>query len=366
MRVLVVDQFSDLGGAQNCLLQLLPAMTERGWTVSAALPGNGPLTRSLPSTEICCRPYGRGTKSLGDALHFLFDIRNQQRTISDLIDKGRVDLVVVNGPRVLPGVALAAQRRVPVLFHAHNYLDRSWAARIAGMSIRRGVHSVVACSEFVAAPFRTYLRDGQVHVITNASKDMGFRERGFEQPWRIGLIGRIARQKGQVDLIRAARQLPPTRIVLCGGPAAEAPDYYEESLNLARGLDVEFTGYREDIDAVLAELDFLVIPSEHEGLPLVMLEAFSAGVIVIAYPTGGVTEVITDGQNGFLTPECSAEGIVSVVRHLLSASPAELHRVARKARHVWEARHTTRTFQQRMLALMQQTAFGTADPQHSR
>src|SRR5947208_1127680 len=152
MNILFLDQFSQLRGGQRCFLQLLPALRERGWHVMAALPENGPLTSNFPCTPIPCGPYRSGTKSLGDIIRFVGDIRRQREIISGLLDRHSFDLMYVNGPRVLTSAALANNGRIPMLFHAHNFLDRSYSARIAGASIRRGVSRVVACSEFVAGP----------------------------------------------------------------------------------------------------------------------------------------------------------------------------------------------------------------------
>ena len=72
MNVLFLDQFSELGGAQRCLLDLLPEILERGWSATAALPGAGPLVGLLrdwqvPVQQIPCGPYESGSKSFTDS-----------------------------------------------------------------------------------------------------------------------------------------------------------------------------------------------------------------------------------------------------------------------------------------------------------
>ena len=52
MKVLYIDQFSEIGGGQKCMLDLLPAFQSRGWQVHAALPGNGPLIARLGTAAI--------------------------------------------------------------------------------------------------------------------------------------------------------------------------------------------------------------------------------------------------------------------------------------------------------------------------
>src|SRR6185369_6063410 len=75
MRVLILDQFSDPGGAQQCLLDLLPALRERGWQALVGLPGEGELfgriaALGFETEHIDCGPYASGHKSGSDLMRF--------------------------------------------------------------------------------------------------------------------------------------------------------------------------------------------------------------------------------------------------------------------------------------------------------
>ena len=72
----------------------------------------------------------------------------------------------------------------------------------------------------------------------------------------------------------------------------------------AAGLAGRFVlaGFRDDLDRFLPHLDLLVLPSYTEGLPNVVLEAFAAGVPVVATAVGGTPEVVEDGVSGWLVP----------------------------------------------------------------
>ncbi len=71
-----------------------------------------------------------------------------------------------------------------------------------------------------------------------------------------------------------------------------------------KGLDSYFTytGFRSDIHRVLPSLDILLFPSEKEGLGTTILDAFAAGVPVVASNAGGIPELIKQAQNGFIAP----------------------------------------------------------------
>ena len=61
-------------------------------------------------------------------------------------------------------------------------------------------------------------------------------------------------------------------------------------------------GERNDVYDVLRAMDILLICSDHEGIPMVMLEAMALGVTVVSRKVGGIPEVIRDGVNGILVP----------------------------------------------------------------
>ena len=69
---------------------------------------------------------------------------------------------------------------------------------------------------------------------------------------------------------------------------------------------------QQDSD-LLRAADFFLLPSTHEGLPLSILEAQASGVPVLAAPTAGVPEVVTDGETGFLVPIRSSAALAEKI-----------------------------------------------------
>src|SRR6266545_952744 len=118
MRILFVDQFGELGGAQQCLLDLLPAVLMRGWRATICAPRGLLLERArslgVEVQAIACGPYAHGRKSFVDVFGFLRDTPQ----VAAKLRAQAADLLYVNGPRVLPAAAL--DPRSPVLFHAHS------------------------------------------------------------------------------------------------------------------------------------------------------------------------------------------------------------------------------------------------------
>jgi glycosyltransferase involved in cell wall biosynthesis len=358
MDVLFLDQFSELGGAQKCLLDLLPWIEERGWRASVALPGDGPLVKLLRARNISvhtipCGPYRSGSKSIEDMLRFGRDVKGQVRALSPL----KFDLLYVNGPRLLAGATIAYADRAPVLFHAHSQIPAGPESWLAGWSIQRMNATVIACAQAVAPN----VRNDKLRVIPNGTPDLGFAERRSDG-WRIGMIGTISPEKGQVEFLRAAailaQEFKEARFVICGSPISAQSNYFRMVQKYADFLPVDFLGWRDDIGTVLAELDVLVIASKAEGMPRVMLEAFSAGVPVVAFPVGGIPEVITDGDTGFLVPERTPEALAARIRGIINRGRGPLSKVARNARRLWERDYTVEVYRKNVTAVMESLVSG--------
>jgi alpha-maltose-1-phosphate synthase len=123
-------------------------------------------------------------------------------------------------------------------------------------------------------------------------------------------VGRITRQKGLPYLLRAARSLPPqAQLVLLAG----APDTPEIAAEV-EGLAAELRTTREhvvwiqkmlpkpEVIQVLTHSTVFVCPSVYEPMGIVNLEAMACETAVVATATGGIPEVVADGETGLLVP----------------------------------------------------------------
>ena len=126
----------------------------------------------------------------------------------------------------------------------------------------------------------------------------------------IVFVGRITRQKGLPHLLRACEQLPEdVQVILCAG-APDTPEIKAEVEGLVARLREKRTGVvwieemlpRPELIAVLAASDVFVCPSVYEPLGIVNLEAMAVGLPVVGSATGGIPDVIVDGETGLLVP----------------------------------------------------------------
>jgi glycosyltransferase involved in cell wall biosynthesis len=297
MKLLFLDQFSEPGGAQQCLLDLLSAVEH----AVVAMPGDGPMfqrVRALgfETARIHCGPYASGGKSARDMARFVFETPQLARQIRKLAHGA--DIVYINGPRLLPAAALSGVRK-PIVFHSHSYLPPGPIRKLSGLALRRLRAHVIGSCRYVADPWTPYASD--ISVVYNGVAGPERPRAKRNGPLTIGCIGRIAPEKGQREFVEAARiihgKIPEARFAIYGETMFASHEYEREVRAAAIGLPIEFAGWAPNVYDALAKIDLLLVPSApHEATTRVILEAFAAGVPVIAFPSGGIPEVLPAGS----------------------------------------------------------------------
>ena len=168
---------------------------------------------------------------------------------------------------------------------------------------------------------------------------------------RVGFVGTLVWHKGAHILIDAIRGVPADRMeVKIFGNLDHFPDYVSDLRAQAAGLPVCFMGGFDGnrTAEVYAQLDVLVVPSLWpENSPLVIHEAFMAGVPVVGARQGGIPELVTHGVNGLTYDAYSSADLRAALERLLD-EPALLERFRHKLPEVksieqdaeaWESRY---------------------------
>jgi glycosyltransferase involved in cell wall biosynthesis len=169
---------------------------------------------------------------------------------------------------------------------------------------------------------------------------------------RLGIVGSITERKGQDRVLavfeRALATHPELRLFIVGETTGSAEDAaYQASLPLRDHPRVHFLGQRTDVPAIMKSLDLLLVPSRHEGMGQVTVEAMAAGLPVIGARAGGIPEVVVDGVTGLLFEGDSAEDLLRCIR--LLAGDAGLRRKMGQAGRARVEAHYDRATQHRKI-----------------
>jgi glycosyltransferase involved in cell wall biosynthesis len=172
------------------------------------------------------------------------------------------------------------------------------------------------------------------------------------RPLRIGFVGTLTWHKGAHVLLEAARMLPAGRFeIRLHGDLGVFPDYTAALRRAAEGLPVAFLdGFgREEVAEAFAGMDVLVVPSLWlENSPLVIHEAFLAGVPVVAARIGGIPDLVRDEEYGLLYDAESPAALAARLGRLiddpdllarLSGPRPRVKSIAQGARE-WEERYS--------------------------
>lgn len=371
IRVSFLDHTAQLGGGEVALLRLVNNLDQTRYFPIVLLFSDGPLVRQLRDSGIETHVLhldGAIVHARKDALGWrtLLRFRDGLRLIrfaarvAGFVREKRIDILHANSLKADIIAALAGwMARVPVIWHvrdriAPDYLP-SGVAKLFRLLCRVMPDYVIANSRSTletigpgalrtAIPSgiefgrrRQVVHDGLAHESADASA------RGVEQPQsdvRIGLVGRISRWKGQHVFLRAAarvlRSFPRARFIIVGAAMFGEVEYEKRLNQLVRELDiagrVEFMGFREDIDAVVEQLDVVVHASTlPEPFGQIVIEAMASAKPVVATRGGGVMEIVDDKVNGLLVPMGDHDAMADAIGWILT-NPTAARDMGHRAR----------------------------------
>jgi glycogen synthase len=322
---------------QNHTAELTRALDRRGiiQTVLTTRPPTAPRFQRLGNHARVIR--------VGLPVRLFRQLYAPQAAIIAPILAARADLVHVHlgeDLAILPlGAAAARIHGLPLVLTVHTSLRHTLAVSdlrsavlkaLGGRIERWGEHSAEAVLVITSRLYRLLASDGveenRIHLIPPGVNPSLF-EGPFEDPFasigrpRVLFVGRLAPQKGVGTLVAAAGLLKhPSALVLLVGDGPERKALEREAKRIGVGDRLHFVGFvaHEELPAVLAHADLLVLPSLYEELGTVLLEAMQAGLPIVASKTGGIPDVIEDGVNGMLVAPGEPEALARAIDRLLA------------------------------------------------
>jgi glycosyltransferase involved in cell wall biosynthesis len=345
------------GGPEKQTLRLSGWLRDRASveTVFAVMPTDAD---SLDGNPLLLRAREAGFEAVPFVQSRRYDLIEGVRLLRRLVSRHRPDVVCATGYKAdVLAAWLDATPSVATL--------RGWTAQDAKVrlfewldrrTLRRHDSVIVVSNALRDAAIRAGVAPRRVFWVPNAIDPAQLpsprlredlcREIGAD-PGRplLGAVGRLSPEKGQRVLVDAfshvRRRVPGARLVVVGdGPEEASLRRQVETLGLGR--DVTFMGLRRDGQQIIAALDALALPSFSEGMPNVLLEAFAYGTPVVATRVGGVPDMVSDGDSGWLVPAGDAHALAAALVEAL-ADPSEARRRAARSRSILAERFTVET-----------------------
>ena len=346
-RLLLLITLAETGGAQSYVALLLPAVAKQ-FDVTVAAHGPGPLRDAARAAGVRYVPLEhlrRGINPFHDALGLVELVR--------LCRRERPEILHANSSKAgFLGRIAGALARVPIrIFTAHGWAFAAyrglpgrlylWADRFV-RPLTTQVICVARHERELGIRARTCVpeRSVVVHNAVDVSSFAAARETGG-QP-RIVSVGRFAYPKDYATLVEALARIDADYRASFVG---DGPDHAAVAADIRRRAAgrVKLLGARRDVRELLAAADLFVLSSRSEGLPISVLEAMAAGLPVVATSVGGVSELVVDGETGFLVPPADPRALAEAVGRLLR-DPELRHRFGAAGRHRAERRFDVARF----------------------
>ncbi|MCR4398000.1 MAG: glycosyltransferase [Firmicutes bacterium] len=357
MRVLHVSSDYTLGGAGRHLLTLLRQPEFRGLDVAVACPEGGCLAREIRRMGVPFTPLEPRDRS--------FDIGAVSRLVA-LIRERRFDIVHSHASASARVAArLCAHPRIVVTRHT---IGRYPPPRGARKALAAAAQTLLA-TRFIAvshAVRQRLLDEGiparMIETIHNGIDVADVRREaavpgpagGPRRPrLTIGSLGRLVPEKGHDILVRAFAEVSssvPEAVLVLVGDGPERPRLERLAHEMGLSGRVVFAGYQDNALARVDSFDIFAMPSLSEGLGLALLEAMALGKPVVAARTGGIPEIVTDGENGVLVPPGDAPALARALLGLLR-DPRRAERLAAAGLDTVQARFNARTMAEKTVAL---------------
>jgi glycosyltransferase involved in cell wall biosynthesis len=330
-RILYVHGIEAIGGAERDLIALLKTLDRRKWEPHVVCPGTGPFREQVQANAIPIHAlsFPPWRKPLA-----VFQRRSAVGRLGALVNRLNPALIHVNDiwwvPHTVRAIAIRTSDPVPIVAHVRQEIEPAKVRRYelhrveAVIAISRQIEESLIGGGVSASKVRT-LYSGIDHSERQVTHDEQVIRRMIGLPNGAVLLGTVANlfpRKGYEVMLRALpaiiRAVPTVHYVIVG---SDDHNYADRLKRLAQELNiagcVHIVGFQDPVHPFLAALDLYVHPALMEGFGIAVVEAMAMGKAVVATTTGGLPEVVAQGETGLLVPPGDAKSLAAAVVSLL-------------------------------------------------
>lgn len=375
MKVLHTIIHGEIAGGQVVCLQIIDALLKNGHQALVVSSSEGPFTKLLrdKGISVFLIPFEK-TYSFHRAIQ-----------LAKLIKKEKAGLVHTHGmvPANVQARLAARWAGIPCISHIHianafnsNAVIRRYQIWLDNWTSGYCYRLIAVSEDTKKSLVEQGITASKIEMIPNGidpeqtqsvlSREEVFSRFGISPEKRlIGMVGRLCPTKGQEDFLKAAKVVSrqvSNVVWMVIGKDIEFQGLYEKKLRaLAKTLGLNgkaiFAGHQPDPLSLINAMEFLVLPSRLEGLPLVILEAMVLRKAVIATKVGGVGEIVEDGKTGILLPADHPDLLAEAMTRLLKNPALTVSMGQAGAQRVCESFPASRGLK-RIIELYQEAGIG--------
>lgn len=362
INILIVDHVSTLGGAEFSLEGLVSSMPQDKYRYTVALPSSGPLMDRLLENSIQVdivpvESWRWWTRTINQIIKFwlLFPLQlvSLRRWVKYLRDK-KPDIIHANINRLVEPVIAAHIVGIPIVMHFRDIPSQMSYRFVLG---RKGFYWLMNLADCWIA--NSHSTQDDIHsfsqrpivVIPNAIDLIFFDKMSLninpdrqKRPLQVVMVAGLTPWKKHPAYIKLAKIVCEKHgdvEFLIAGVGTQI--YTSELKQLANDLHmngrVKFLGFVENIPALLRKVTMLVHTAENESFGRVFIEAMAACCPVVAYDSGGASEIVVNGETGLLVPPGDLNAMAQAVYQLLD-DPVSRQQMGESGRKRVEKKYT--------------------------
>jgi len=278
-------------------------------------------------------------KGKNEVYRFLSDIKN---LFEELI-KFKPDIVHIHTsydwgwPKHITYAFISKLFGKKIVLHHHgipedsNYLRGGKLRYIYPTKLGLGLSDhIIAISEKIGIIISKVTSDKKVTVVRNGVNEniiqIG-KNRNLpliKEKLSILYMGRISKRKGIIEFLEMIKKMnmseniKATYTIVGNGPLNGYAEEFINKNNLSEIIDRRKFVSEEEKEKILKENDVFVLQSDHEGLPIAILEAMASGLIIITTPVGGIPDAVHEKENGLLIKPHDVKSLTDAVGWILN------------------------------------------------
>lgn len=374
-RILYVNHTGLVSGAEKVLLEILRGLNRDRFEAFVTCPAQGGLAAELAKLEVQWFPLpavrARYSWRPDRAIQACAGMFKTAAALRRQIAITTPAIIHANSVRAGIIATLAATGTgTPVIWHVHDTLpSHPVSSAIRAIAFASRHTRIIAVSQSAARHFQSrFPMSTKIRTIHNGvdlsrfpvkqpansefRKSIGISQDDF----LVCTVGQICARKGLLELIEALASIeheaPQIHLAIVGKVVFPHEEAYLENLHAAAARlnlteRVHFTGETVDVSPVLRSANLVILNSRDEPFGLVLVEAMASGTPVLATRVGGIPEIVTDGENGWLVEKADTRALASKLLEL-SGGEDQLAQVARRALRTAHSRFSAERLQQEL------------------